>query len=140
MFRMENGEKTSDEDSISNMFHEFFGVKVADLSAGQDQYCWARSDVHPTYTEADVLKALTTYKRKISSDSDNIMMLMVKDSLPGVIKEFTHLMNLASSNGIPQSWKLAKVLPLHKKGAKDEIQNYRPIANLQSARSMKSFF
>ena len=33
---------------------------------------------------------------------------------------------------IPEQWKIAKVLPLHKKGSKKKIENYRPISNLCS--------
>ena len=31
---------------------------------------------------------------------------------------------------IPEQWKTAKIIPLHKKGNKDNISNYRPISNL----------
>ena len=34
---------------------------------------------------------------------------------------------------IPEQWLIAKVTPLHKKGAQNNIQNYRPISNLCSA-------
>ena len=37
-----------------------------------------------------------------------------------------------SSGCIPEQWKIAKVVPIFKKGNKDEIENYRPIANLCS--------
>ena len=33
---------------------------------------------------------------------------------------------------IPDQWKVSKVVPIFKKGNKDEIENYRPIANLCS--------
>ena len=29
---------------------------------------------------------------------------------------------------IPSEWKLAHVIPLHKKGSKDNVENYRPIS------------
>jgi hypothetical protein len=33
---------------------------------------------------------------------------------------------------IPEQWKVSKVIPLHKKGKKENIENYRPISNLCS--------
>ena len=34
---------------------------------------------------------------------------------------------------IPEQWKVAKIIPIFKKGSKVSIENYRPIANLCSA-------
>ena len=34
---------------------------------------------------------------------------------------------------IPDQWKIAKIIPIFKKGSKVMIENYRPIANLCSA-------
>jgi hypothetical protein len=37
-----------------------------------------------------------------------------------------------ASNGLPSHLKEARVLPLHKKGSKTEVTNYRPISNISS--------
>ena len=31
---------------------------------------------------------------------------------------------------VPAQWKIAKIIPTHKKGTKDNVTNYRPISNL----------
>ena len=32
-----------------------------------------------------------------------------------------------NTGSLPKEWKLANVVPIHKKGSKDDIKNYRPI-------------
>ena len=50
-------------------------------------------------------------------------------SLPSL----TVLFNKIYSTGLlPDQWKVSKIVPIFKKGNKDEIENYRPIANLCS--------
>ena len=51
-----------------------------------------------------------------------------------VILDFvTKLMRKVINQGqVPEQWKIAKVRPLHKKGPKKNIANYRPISNLSS--------
>ena len=34
---------------------------------------------------------------------------------------------------IPEHWKVSKIIPIHKKGSKSCVENYRPVANLCSA-------
>ena len=41
------------------------------------------------------------------------------------------ILNLSiSTNSFPNHWKIAKVTPLHKGGARNDINNYRPISVL----------
>ena len=35
-----------------------------------------------------------------------------------------------SQKAIPDQWRFAKIVPVHKKGSKQLIENYRPVANL----------
>jgi len=45
---------------------------------------------------------------------------------------FIQLFNKVATEGMPASWKTAIVTPIHKKGAKDLVSQYRPISNLNS--------
>jgi hypothetical protein len=38
-----------------------------------------------------------------------------------------------ASGQIPEQWKVSKIVPIFKKGSKNQIENYRPIANLCAA-------
>ena len=42
-----------------------------------------------------------------------------------------------SEKNIPEQWRTARIIPLHKKGSQKDISNYRPISNLCT---MSKFF
>ena len=49
----------------------------------------------------------------------------------------TNLLNkIFETRDIPDQWKVSKILPLHKKGDKKDINNYRPISNICSLAKM----
>jgi retron-type reverse transcriptase len=53
----------------------------------------------------------------------------VKQCIKLIKGPLTHIYNiLLTSGAFPDDWKAAKVKPLHKKGGRYDIQNYRPIS------------
>lgn len=77
-----------------------------------------------------VLKKL---KRKPCAGYDKIPMLVIKDSkyiIQGALQRIFNTIN--EQKCFPGVWKIAKIKPLHKKGKKEDITNYRPISNLNS--------
>ena len=56
---------------------------------------------------------------------------IVKSSPLNIIIALTHIFNLSISDGVfPKQMKKAKVVPIHKKGTKLNVENYRPISLL----------
>ena len=50
---------------------------------------------------------------------------------PAIVPALTHIINLSLSTGnFPQTWKNAKIIPLHKKDDKLNPKNYHPVAIL----------
>ena len=46
-----------------------------------------------------------------------------------------NILNISFKCGeIPDDWKIANVIPLHKKGAKDKVENYRPVSLTSNVR------
>ena len=78
-----------------------------------------------------MFKFLSTLDVSKATGLDGIEPKLLKLS-PGLItKSITYIVNNCVRSGkSPTSWKLAKVNPLYKGGAKDDINNYRPIAIL----------
>jgi len=131
-FQTADNQKITENEDISKAFLEFFQGKVIDLSNQETPYSWVRSEEILSFSEEDVSNALESFKSKMSSGSDGIMMKVVKDTTPDILVYITELMNKVAKEGMPNPWKLSLIRPLHKKGNRNEISNYRPISNLQS--------
>ena len=64
-----------------------------------------------------------------SSGLDNIPNKLLKMAAEIVSQSLTHIFNKSLCTGIfPNDWKLARVIPIHKNGAKYDLNNYRPIS------------
>ena len=81
----------------------------------------------------DVNKIINDMKTKTSTGHDNISNKLLKSLQVVISKSLTLIINQSLNTGIfPQKLKLAKVIPIHKKGEKTKLQNYRPISLLPS--------
>ena len=68
---------------------------------------------------------------KSSSGKDGISLKLLKYLLPGLSKPLTLIINQSLLTGIfPDRLKIAKVIPLYKKGDDSILDNYRPISLL----------
>ena len=83
--------------------------------------------VHPD----TVLQIVTELKNSKSTGLDNIDVWTLKLIIDDVLPALTHVINLSLTSMIfPNIWKLAKVIPLLKKGDPLCPGNYRPVALL----------
>lgn len=77
----------------------------------------------------DTIKITKTLKNTNSVGFDGILTKVIKMNIATLATPLTHIINLSLSTGVyPDSLKLTTVIPVHKKGEKDEMKNYRPIA------------
>ena len=78
-----------------------------------------------------VLKELSGLKVTKASGPDGITARRLKDAAPVIAKPITYLVNLTISTGlIPTEWKDRRVTPICKSGARNDVNNYRPISVL----------
>jgi hypothetical protein len=56
--------------------------------------------------------------------------VLLKDIFQSAQTGICSLFNQFAATGLPDDLKVARVLPLHKKGSKTDVSNYRPISNL----------
>lgn len=80
---------------------------------------------------SDILTIVQKCVNKTSNDFTDMNMVLIKQIIDVVIEPFTYICNLSFISGIfPDCMKIAKVIPLFKKGDKSEFSNYRPISLL----------
>ena len=74
---------------------------------------------------------LTGKVTKASGPHHGISARLLKDAAPVIAKPITYLVNLTISTGlIPAEWKDARVTPIFKSGARNDVNNYRLISVL----------
>ena len=84
--------------------------------------------------EEDVGECLRSLKIKNCEGFDRIPQRILTDGADVLIKPFTILLKkIKDQQKIPDQWTVSKIIPIHKKGPKQHIENYRPIANLCSS-------
>ena len=82
-------------------------------------------------SEDEVRKFLNSINPRKAMGYDMISPRFVYEGREGIVTPLTYLVNLSLAKGeVPEILKQAKVLPLFKKGARDEVGNYRPVSIL----------
>ena len=101
------------------------GPNVSELNAYKDEQI--------VFSEEEVHEVLLNLKRKKCSGFDNIPMIVYRDGADQLKSVTTKLLNsVLRERKVPEQWRVGRILPLHKKGKKNEASNYRPISNLCS--------
>ena len=78
----------------------------------------------------DIVRSL---KNKKSPGFDYIKNDLIKNVIKGILKPLIHIFNISLSSGVvPRNMKVAKVVPVFKKGDPQLLTNYRPISLLSS--------
>jgi hypothetical protein len=82
----------------------------------------------------DVKECILSLKPKKCEGFDRIPVCILVDAVELLLPPLTTLFRLIyDQKTIPDQWKMAKIIPVFKKGNKSHIENYRPIANQCSA-------
>lgn len=86
--------------------------------------------LHET-TPEEILKVVSKMKNKSSCDVYGCSVSLLKRIIYTVVDPLCHLVNLCFKQGIfPRPLKLARIVPVFKRGDKNDCSNYRPIAVL----------
>ena len=78
-----------------------------------------------------IIDIITTIPTNKTIGPDNISHKMLKNTVSTIVKPLCLLFNRSLRDCLfPDSWKIANVLPLFKKGDPSELSNYRPVSLL----------
>ncbi len=137
------GTKTSDKNTIANKFNDFFvnvgpelarKVKVDNPQKSYKHYLRPNTGLLFRFKEVNielVRKIIGELKPKTSCGFDGFSMKLIKRIQDPITEPITMIINQMLHTGIfPNDLKIAKVIPLFKKGDDTIFSNYRPISLL----------
>ena len=138
----DNGSMITDKVNIANKFNVFFtniGEKIAkgiNYDGNKTYGHYLNKDIHSSFTfmnidEDAINKIIYNLPPKSSSGCDGISTKLLKVIAPVIIKPLTLLINQVLNTGtFPDKLKIAKVIPIFKKGDPSLFENYRTISLL----------
>ena len=115
---------------IANLFRKHFSDQFSDeshydidISFSNDTFINFSISTDTTYRE------LSNFNPNKSMGPKNISGQLLKNCTCSLALPLQLLFNLSSKTGsIPSEWKLAHIVPIHKKENKNNVQIYRPIS------------
>ena len=127
--KRDDGELTKDDEETAEQMCRYFAevYKKGDCQFNTEELNDAGFQVK--ITEKDVNAVLKHLKKDKSQGPDEIHPMLLREAADELTSPLTKLFNQTMKEGhIPQDWKRANITPIHKKGRKDEAENYRPIS------------
>lgn len=83
----------------------------------------------PSFLESEITSAINSLDNEKSGGTDHIKAELLKFGVEVLSKWLTKLFNrILSENQIPKQWTHSDIVLIHKKGAKTDMNNYRPIS------------
>ena len=125
---------------ISECFGEFFSSKVGNIVRETNVKTGVYNGRRKMFAEhsmfmsrEEIIECVLGLKIKNTEGYDRIPQRILIDGLGVLIEPLTKLFSMVYRDcKIPGQWLISKIIPVHKKGSKQEIVNYRPVANLCS--------
>ena len=114
----------------ANLFNTYFCDQFSDSSNYNiDIDVSNDNDFDVSFCHRDIRKLLSNINSNKANGPDAIHGKILKCCAVSLSYPLSLLFKLSYNTGsIPSEWKLANVVPIHKKGSKENVENYRPIS------------
>ena len=114
----------------ANMFNQYFSEQFSDKSKYDIDIEWkSDAEFDLNFCPENIKHLLRNINSNKACGPDGIHGKILKNCAGGLAFPLSLLFEISYNSGIiPTEWKLAHVVPIHKKGSKENIENYRPIS------------
>ena len=139
-----NENKVTEPQVIADSFNNFFcniGERLANNFSNQNNYDYKQFLKDPASQSiflfntniTEIINTVRNLKNSNSTGHDEFSLKFIKLSLPILAPSLVKIFNLSLTTGIyPDKLKIAKVIPIFKKGSPSSVNNYRPISILST--------
>ena len=112
------------------LFNKFFADQFSEASRYDVDIEWHNDEANDVdFSLPKIRNLLKAVKPRKAAGPDRIHGMVLKNCAFGLAYPLGKLFQVSYSSGIiPHEWKLANVVPVHKKGTKQDVSNYRPIS------------
>ena len=122
--------RTQQQDQ-ANLFNEFFYAQFSSKSNYNIDIDMKHNDrfFDLKFHELDVLLLLREINPNKAAGPDGLHGMVLKNCAASLAKPLTAIFNISFVTGIiPDDWRLASIVPIHKKDEKGSVKNYRPVS------------
>ena len=118
---------------LNQYFHSVFNTKSSEPALPPKAF-----DYHPDSSfdtsVSKVTEILSNLDTSKATGADSLPPRLLKTCSTGLAKPLSNIFTKSKQVGkFPSQWKIARIKPLFKDGAKDSVSNYRPVALLPCA-------
>ena len=114
----------------ANLFNRFFCDQFSESSNYNIDIDYSNDDnFNISLCHRKIRKLLSNINANKANGPDAIHGKILKFCAVSLAYPLSLMFNLSYNTGnVPMEWKLANVVPIHKKGSKENVENYRPIS------------
>ena len=114
----------------ANLFNEYFCDQFSERSLYNIDIEYANDNIFDiSFCPTHISSLLSKINSNKANGPDKIHGRILKNCSASLAYPLSLIFKLSYNTGIvPGEWKLANVVPIHKKGPKENIENYRPIS------------